>query len=736
MQFAAPLPWWLTVVVAAAVAAVAWFSYRRPLAPLSNAQRGVLMTLRGASLAAIVIFLARPVIPVAPPASDVIVPVIVDVSRSMAVADADGATRAQQAARLVDAIWPSLSERFRPELFAAGAGLMPTTAQALHAGDQRSDLQSAVDSVRARYRGRQIPGIVLVSDGASTDAAGALSAQGRVPIYAFAIGSEHVRDREIVSAVAGDPRLNQASVDVQVTAVSHGFGRDPFDISLVANGVEIERRALTPAADGSPVTEVFTVAPDAVAGTVFTASIPEDPAEVVTGNNRMSVLVSPAGRPRRILAIFGAPGYDHSFLVRALTRDTGLEVDTVVRKGRDENGRDTFLIQAAPGRAAALAAGFPESREALFAYDAVVIANVPADTLSRTQLALAADFVAARGGGLLVFGEQSFQSRGFIGTALEDVLPVELDDRRGGLRRDGLDTEALGAPDAVTLTNEGLRHPVMRLGDWTEVARRWSLVPPLASVSILGAARPGATILAVTATPNGGVAPLVAVQRYGRGRTLVFAGDGSWRWRMMLPVADTTYESFWRQAVRWVAAPAPDPVAIDAPESFDSGEVVTITVDARNREFQGVAGAEIRGSVLDPSGAQQPLTFRSDASVPGRFVASFRPQQNGLYRVNADARTERGVLGTGDRWLLVGGADRELADPRVNRAYLERLARTTGGALLSTDDAPSLASRLLITADESAPPVFEDLWDRAWTFILVAGLLSSEWVLRRRWGLR
>ena len=35
-----------------------------------------------------------------------------------------------------------------------------------------------------------------------------------------------------------------------------------------------------------------------------------------------------------------------------------------------------------------------------------------------------------------------------------------------------------------------------------------------------------------------------------------------------------------------------------------------------------------------------------------------------------------------------------------------------------------------------AAPVFEDLWDRPWTFALVVGLLSLEWVLRRRWGLR
>ena len=48
---------------------------------------------------------------------------------------------------------------------------------------------------------------------------------------------------------------------------------------------------------------------------------------------------------------------------------------------------------------------------------------------------MAADFVAERGGGLLVLGGRSFAQRGLAGTPLEEVLPVELNDRRGGLVR-------------------------------------------------------------------------------------------------------------------------------------------------------------------------------------------------------------------------------------------------------------------------------------------------------------
>ena len=43
---------------------------------------------------------------------------------------------------------------------------------------------------------------------------------------------------------------------------------------------------------------------------------------------------------------------------------------------------------------------------------------------------------------------------------------------------------------------------------------------------------------------------------------MVFAGEASWRWRMMLPATDTSYETIWRQMVRWLTAGSTGPVAI------------------------------------------------------------------------------------------------------------------------------------------------------------------------------
>src|SRR5947208_132506 len=145
MHLAYPLPWWLAILLAVAVGVAAVLEYRRPLSPLTAAQRGALAALRVASLGALVLFLFRP-IAVVPPSStrDAIVPVLVDVSRSMRLADADGQGRLARAVALLrNDLLPALSKQFVTEVFAVGDGVAPAQLDRLSADARRTDLTGA-----------------------------------------------------------------------------------------------------------------------------------------------------------------------------------------------------------------------------------------------------------------------------------------------------------------------------------------------------------------------------------------------------------------------------------------------------------------------------------------------------------------------------------------------------------------------------------------------------------------
>src|SRR5262245_61688649 len=747
MHFAHPLPLWLAILIATAIAAAVFVEYRRTLSPLTRVQRGVLVGLRALLLAALVLFLFRPIV-LLPPSGlrDAVVPILVDSSRSMRLAVADNPTRLNRAVVLVrNDLLPALCSRFTTEVFAAGDALTPASLDRLQADAPRSDLSGALTAVRERYRGQRVAAIILVSDGGNTGSGGSRGSSGSrglggPPVYAIGVGSpDGPRDREVRGLVAGDPRLDQAKVDLHVTAISSGFGRAPFSLRLLANGQVLETRRIVPSADGSPIDELFSVSPDPVNPTVYTAAVPGDETESVVENNARSVLLSPPSRKRRVLVLEGAPGFEHSFMTRAWAADSDLDVDSVTRKGKNGDGLDTFFVQAGAGRAAGLTTGFPAKREQLFGYDALVVANLEADFFTRAQLALMADFVSERGGGLLVMGGRSFVQRGLSGTALEDVLPVEINDRRGGLVRTALTSPDAARPqyNKVNLTAEGEAHPIMRLGATpADTRKEWAALPALASSAPLGGPRPGATVLAVTQAPGGGVHPVVAVQRYGQGRSMVFAGEAAWRWKMMVPSTDRSYEFFWRQAARWLTSASPDPVAITVPDAPEPGDALSVDVDARDASFAAVTDALVDATVSGPGGDIAPLRMRHADPASGRFTAALRPDRAGLYRIRAEARRGSAALGTAERWMYVGGADREFADPRLNEGFLRRVARDSGGRYVRAGDVEQVAAWLQNMAPLDAEPERRDLWHEPWAYALVLTLLSAEWMLRRRWGLR
>jgi hypothetical protein len=312
-----------------------------------------------------------------------------------------------------------------------------------------------------------------------------------------------------------------------------------------------------------------------------------------------------------------------------------------------------------------------------------------------------------------------------------------VNDRRGGVVRASLAPGDVASHNKVTLTPEGETHPIMRLGATTDDTRKlWAALPALAASAPLGAPRPGATILALTKSPDGGVFPVVAVQRYGQGRSMVFAGEASWRWKMMAASTDRSYEFFWRQATRWLSSAAPEPVTIGVPDSPEPGDAIAIDVDARDAGFAPVADATIDATLTLPGGATQPIRLRHADAAGGRYTAALGTGQPGLYRIHAEARRGTAVLGSADRWMYVGGADREFADPRLNEGFLRRIARTSGGRYVRAADASKIATWLTETVPQNAAPERRDLWHEPWAFALVIVLLSTEWILRRRWGLR
>ena len=735
MSLASSVPWWLVSGAVVATMAVAYGAYAWTAVPLSAGQRAVLTALRVAALLLLVLFLLRPVTSEPGPARDAIVSVLLDNSRSMRISDGTSRRIDRAVALVRDELLPALSERFEVAVYSLDGQVSLPGVLTVEPSAPRTDLATMLQTLAERDDGRPVAGIVVVSDGGDTSGGGlaAVVDGGLPPVFTVSVGSADPRaDLEVTNLTAGDVSVAASVVELTAEVVRRGDEKRPITVRLLEGDRLLQVRHLTPLADGVPVRATFDVRPRDDSATRYTVEVRSEVDEEVVENNRRSVLVRPPERARRVLMVEGAPGFEHSFLKRVWSADPGVDLDAVVRKGQNAEGEHTFYVQGDPSRVAALSSGYPTDRAELFEYDAIVFANIEGGFYHPTQHTMTAEFVAHRGGGLLLLGSSSFRGRGLGGSAIEDVLPVELSDRGQPVSVDG----RYAHRHRLLLTDDGAAHPIMRLGPTTQDTREaWDAAPSLSGSVSLGAAKAGASVLALVGRPEGGASPLVAVQRYGRGRSMVFAGEAAWRWKMMMPAESRVYETFWGQVVRWLTASAAERVRVAISSERSEGEPIRYDVWAVDAAYQPVPDATVVVEITTPAGDIQIHSIALADATTGRYRGEFRADARGVYRFDVSAVGGRVPLGSATEWVLVGGVDMEFVDPWSNDDVLRRVALGSHGEFLDGDSLAALPGLLMAGTEETASTT-RDLWHGVWTFLLVLAVLTAEWSLRRLWGMR
>jgi len=125
-----------------------------------------------------------------------------------------------------------------------------------------------------------------------------------------------------------------------------------------------------------------------------------------------------------------------------------------------------------------------------------------------------------------------------------------------------------------------------------------------------------------------------------------------------------------------------------------------------------------------------------DGVYGGRFV----PSEAGEHKITVSAR----YAGSDETFdlktsFLVGESYIEFSPGWQNATFLKALAERTGGRYHTEADALALIEELSRQIEQSAGARAEitrhDLWDMPVLFVLLVGVLSVEWLIKRRSGL-
>jgi len=719
-----------------------WLAYRLVAGRVTTKAWRTVLALRLALMVVFLFLLADPAMRWMHGRQEVFTAVLVDTSRSMAIADVEtghGAalSRIDAARQLLlgngagnEGLLKALKGNGKVLLYGFDENVKRITSiDQMKADGQFTNIFRGIRDMETELRGMPLASVVLITDGGrntggtTADAAGILAARG-VPLYPVGVGNQTPpNDYEVVSVIAPKRVRRDSEVELQVTVRHTGY-KEPFELSISRGQTTITSRKIEPNAntDLEQVKMVFT--PDQEGTATYHIAIAPGKDEKNTDNNAKDIDIEIRDDRLPVLYVEGSPRLEYRFLRRALFHDPDFRVVGLLRLGDNR-----FYVQGANDNEAFLAKGFPTTVEQLNQFQAVILGDIEASYFTPDQLKLLQEFVRTRGGGLLMLGGvNSFGLGQYANTPIADMLPMQITGNDGPYSDEQY--------KARVMQNIGT-HPVMRLSLDPEANRvLWSQAPPLVGITPVAGVKPGALTLLTRESDS---KPVFAVQNYGEGRVAAFTSGGSWYWRVSVPSSVEFYEKFWKQLTRWLAVGAKERLTVETDSDiYAPGKPVTIRASALAKDLQPVDDATLVATITDPLGNHQDVAMDWTLSEEGVYQAQYVPQDDGDYRVSVhvDGWADTKPVETDFR---VSQPMVESADTGLKVDELKDMAKIAHGRYFGLAEAGQLPAEIAksVEAARSAgiKPEDREIWDTPLLFLLAFGLMVAEWIVRRRVGL-
>ena len=737
--------WMLTLLAIAAMLFVTWLGYPRRIRHLSTGWQQTLIGLRLAIVIVISLLLLRPVaVFERDDKSDAILYVMTDASGSMQTDDApSGETRRQALLKTLAAIQPSLDEIGKKAeiVYRDFADVLRTVEAPAETTDGKFTAIGKVLEDAAAEMGRsRVPAVLFLGDGRQA-ASGALNVE---PVQVARLFGR--QQRAIFPIGFGSTEASDSSLDLALDELD--LSREVFQ----GNVLMIRVRLKAAGAQGQQVT--LRVFQENRKGLVDGQSGPME-AVPMTATEKSLVTVTPKESLEEQtvqLQITPQQFGDIKIAVEAEplpgeVRRTNNRVETIIRVRRGgirvayfDSARpeqkwireinDSTRIQLDYRRilSGALASRnrIPEEFFQPGNYDAYIIGDVPATAFTPEQLNGILRACNQGAGLMMTGGQQNFGAGGYGQTVLAPLFPVELP----------LQNQQLTQPQQMLPARDSQSHYVLQIASPDQNRARWAQLPPLPGANVL---TPRNNSLAQVLAVSDQGFPLLIGHEAGTSRILAFAGDETWRWYTNGYIEEHT--RFWRQIVLWLTRKEIDdeqPVWIVAnPRDLTPGQPTELSFGIRDQQKNPIVDADFDIVVTDPKGKPHDLSARAGV---GMSLADFdKTLEPGDYwaRVKA-SRNGEALAGIAVTRFHVNARDPELDNPIADFSLLREIAVASGGEMLTPEQLQERVANWAVNGLPGLTLARQEqlsLWDNWLMLLLLIGLMSAEWALRKKRGL-
>jgi len=371
-------------------------------------------------------------------------------------------------------------------------------------------------------------------------------------------------------------------------------------------------------------------------------------------------------------------------------------------------------------------------------FDVLLIEDVHADAIGQQNLQAVADAVEDGMGIMMLGGYYSFGPGAYRESPLASVLPIEMEVFERQEVGAELPIRRVFHLDREVGMKPASTHPLTTIGNTDEI---WSQLPALRGANLFQGVKPAGQIILNSDRGE----PLIVTTQYGLGRVVAFAGDSTWQWARN--GYGDTLRRFWRQNILWLARR----------ENIQQRDV-WLKLDQRRfvpaSEISFEMGMDVLGSqepapeslrwdvsLLSTDGEKAVTVSRRGELWYGRLDDLETP---GEYKLVAEVSRAQTSLGKAQVSFQIVDIQSERQNPLADFQQFSRLSEMTaeqGGEVVAPEDLSETLQRIIDKASQEQVEV-QVSWQlgttpsSAWFLLtLISLLFTSDWVLRKKWGL-
>lgn len=363
----------------------------------------------------------------------------------------------------------ALSEKNRVKLYAFDS--QATAVEAAHLSDSaatrpagsamQTNLSAALHLAASDLSGQHVAGVVVLSDGRINSAGGEADADMpsglSAPVFPVLIGSEKPpRDAALLAVQAPSAVLLHDKLEVAAEVKLTGVSGQPVHVELLRDGQVRDSLDVVPRQESVRRQCLLKDLPNKPGVAHYQLRIEPVEGEAILDNNVRDLLVNVADDHVNVLMVEGRPRWEYRYLKNLFAEgDAAVRLHHVLLEPVELAGRPKYRpLPAEAANQEPQADALPASPQEWMKFDVIILGDVVPECLDAAAMQTLEQFVADRGGTLIVIAGTSAMPQAY-GSPLSDMLPVTV--------KPGL--SGLSEPFRLALTSEGRQEPFMRLSD-------------------------------------------------------------------------------------------------------------------------------------------------------------------------------------------------------------------------------------------------------------------------------